>query len=76
MFFREGLHAGRPHFHARHGGSEASYDIHDLSRLAGELPSPIERQLRQWAGEHQQELLANWERARRKLDLRPIEPLK
>jgi glutamate synthase domain-containing protein 3 len=76
MFFNEGLHGGRPHFHARYGRAWASYDLDDLSRLAGELPPSIERLVREWAGEHGQELLENWERARRKFDLRQIAPLK
>jgi hypothetical protein len=76
MFFDEGLHAGRPHFHAVYEGRRASYDIADLTRLDGSFPVRIERLVRGWARAHQAELLANWERARADLQLNPIDPPK
>lgn len=76
MFFDEGLHAGRAHFHAVHDGKRASFDINDLTRLDGKLPVRTERLVREWAWDHQAELLANWERARASLPLNPIDPPK
>jgi hypothetical protein len=76
MFFREGVHASRPHFHARYAGSHATFDAVDLSRLAGSMPPRIERLVRRWAAAHRGELLENWERARCGENPKPIDPLK
>lgn len=72
MFFDEGVHMSRPHFHAWYGGARASFDALDLTRLAGELPPQIERMIREWGRAHREELLANWELAR---EGRPLEPI-
>lgn len=76
MFFDEGRHGGRPHFHAAHAGVRASFDIATLGRLNGRLPPNVERLVRVWAGTHQAELLANWERGRLGEGFEPIDPLK
>ena len=76
MFFDEGRHSGRPHFHASYAGKRASFDIADLSRLDGELPPRVERLVRSWARTHRAELLDNWERGRSDEDFKPIDPLK
>lgn len=74
MYFREGPHASRPHFHALYGGESASFDILDLSRLTGKLPPRIERLVRDWARGHGEELLANWRRGRAGGELERIPP--
>lgn len=76
MFFDEGRHDGRPHFHASYAGKHASFDIADLSRLDGELPPRVERLVRSWARTRQAELLDNWERGRSDEDFKPVDPLK
>jgi Domain of unknown function (DUF4160) len=76
MFFDEGRHAGRPHFHASYAESDAVFDALDQTRLGGELPPRIERLVRRWAKEHHRELLENWERARAEIDLLPVDPWK
>jgi len=38
MYYDEAHHTGRPHFHARYGKDEASFDIKTLELIAGELP--------------------------------------
>jgi hypothetical protein len=76
MYFDESLHSGRSHFHALYGGCQASFDVLDLTRLAGKLPPRIERLVRDWASEHQPELIENWERGRRHQPPRRIDPLK
>jgi hypothetical protein len=76
MFFDERRHAGRPHFHARYAGVRVAFDAADQTCLGGELPPRIERLVRQWAREHREELLANWERARGNLTPKPIDPWK
>ncbi len=76
MFFDEGVHEGRPHFHAVYAEDFAVFDVSSQERIAGELPPRIERWVRRWARLHRQELLENWERARSETALCPIPPLK
>jgi hypothetical protein len=75
IYYDEGQHAGRPHFHARYGGANASIDIEDFSLLAGSLPQRAGRLVIEWAGAHRSELRDNWRRAREHRRLKPIEPL-
>jgi hypothetical protein len=63
-----------PHFHAAHAGLHASVAI-DGTILAGELQARALRFVQEWAQLHQDELLANWIRARNYEPLEPIEPL-
>jgi len=76
MYHDEVQHLGRPHFHAYYAGTTASFDIEDLGTIAGGLPPQARRLVVEWAREHQPELRSNWERARKHLPLRPIEPLR
>jgi hypothetical protein len=76
MYHDEIHHLGRPHFHATYAGDEASIDIESLEILAGELPPRARRLVADWGRDHQDELRANWERARRHEALQPIEPLR
>jgi hypothetical protein len=76
MFFNEDFHPGRPHFHAEYAGIEASFEIASLACIAGVLPARIDQMVKRWAGEHEAELLANWERARGHQPLKPIDPLR
>lgn len=76
MFFNEDFHPGRPHFHAEHAGAEASFELESLQRLAGALPPRIEQMIKQWAREHEGELMANWKRARNHQRLKAIDPLR
>jgi uncharacterized protein DUF4160 len=73
MYWNEGVHA-RPHFHARYGGQAASIGL-DGELVAGSLPRRALALVAEWAVLHQDELLANWERARREEALQSIEPL-
>jgi hypothetical protein len=75
MYYDESHHPGRPHFHARYGNDEASVDIETLEMLAGELPARARRLVIEWARTRQPQLRDNWERARHKRPLVPIEPL-
>lgn len=76
MFFDENFHPGRPHFHAEYAGVEASFEIAGLRCLAGELPPRSEQMVKQWAREHEAELMANWKRARGQEPLKRIDPLR
>ena len=64
-----------PHFHAEYAGSIALIGIRTLSVFSGRLPPRAMGLVIEWATLHQQELLADWERAQAQQDLRPIAPL-
>lgn len=72
MYFRD---HPPPHFHARYGGSEAEINIQTLEVIAGDLPTRAKRLVKEWAEQHQSELLKNWRRARNHSPLHDIEPL-
>ncbi len=76
MFFDEGHHCGRPHFHVEYGEESASFGIARGERLGGVVPPRIERLVKAWARLHREELMANWERARLHQPLEQIEPLR
>ena len=64
-----------PHFHAEYAGSVALIGIRTLAVFSGRLPPRAMGLVIEWATLHQQELLADWERAQAQQDLRPIAPL-
>jgi hypothetical protein len=76
MYYDEAPHTGRPHFHARYGGNEASVDIETLELIAGDLPTRARRLVAEWARVRRFQLRDNWDRARQKQPLLPIEPLR
>ncbi|MBC7343941.1 MAG: DUF4160 domain-containing protein [Clostridia bacterium] len=55
-----------PHFHVKINGGEysASYNIKSLERLAGDLPSHLEREVLKWARANQTLLMQTWELTR------------
>ena len=65
-----------PHFHAKYGGQEVTILINEIEVLEGEIPSRQLKMLIGWAALHQEELLENWNLAKNKQELFPIEPLK
>jgi len=67
-------HHARPHVHARYSGEAASVDF-DGELIAGSLPRRALALVADWARLHQDELEANWERARRDEPLEPIDSL-
>ena len=76
MYHDEVHHLGRPHFHASYAGDEASVDIEAVAVIAGGLPPRATRLVRDWADQHQAQLLENWDLARRHQALHPIDPLR
>ncbi len=64
-----------PHFHAKYGEFIAEINIHTLEIIAGNLPKRAKALVLEWADEHRQELLKNWELARLNFELNKIEPL-
>jgi hypothetical protein len=64
-----------PHFHAEYGDDLALIDIRSLSVFSGRLPPRVLGLVIEWATLHQQELLADWERAQSREQLQQIAPL-
>jgi hypothetical protein len=62
------------HFHAYHAGRRASVSL-DGQLLAGSLEPRALQVVREWASIRREEILANWERARRNEPLLAIPPL-
>jgi hypothetical protein len=62
------------HFHAEYAGEHASIAI-DGTVLAGSLPTRALRLIADWAQLHHDDLLTNWEHARNRRPLAPIDPL-
>jgi len=64
-----------PHFHVRYGEWTAEIDIRTLALLRGGLPPRALALTIEWALLHQQDLLRQWNRARRQQALQRIPPL-
>jgi len=72
MYYKE--HAP-PHFHAKYAGQRAAFAISDLRIIEGILPRRAISLVLEWAFEHREELVENWLRAERRLNLLKINPL-
>ena len=59
MYFSQSEH-GVPHFHAIYGEFNAVFGIDPLVTLEGDLPVRAQRLVKEWAGQHQAELLQMW----------------
>lgn len=64
-----------PHFHVVYQENEALIDIKTLEILEGRLPKRAKTLAIEWAIEHREELLNNWQKARSHETLNRIEPL-
>ncbi len=64
-----------PHFHAKYGSQTGVFSITDLRLAQGQLPKRVISLVLEWAFEHRDELLADWELAWLKKPLRDIPPL-
>ena len=65
-----------PHFHATYGEFEVELAIRRLEIIGGRIPSRALGLTIEWAAQHQDELLMNWELASTRQSLRKIEPLR
>ncbi|MFH1157125.1 MAG: DUF4160 domain-containing protein [Pseudomonadota bacterium] len=65
-----------PSFHARYGGEKVAIEIGSLRILEGNLTPRALGLVIEWASQHQQELLKNWELAKINQVVEKIEPLK
>ncbi len=72
MFYRD---HNPPHFHARYGEAEAAISIRDGQVLWGSLPKRAMAHVEEWRAANVDQLLGDWERARNREPLQPIEPL-
>ncbi len=73
MFWNE--HAP-PHFHVLYGEHEALIDVRDFRVMRGALPRRAMALVLEWAAEHRDELMENWNLCRRLQPPKAIEPLK
>ncbi len=64
-----------PHFHAKYGSYKMTINISDFSILDGYLPPRVFGFVMEWASIHKEELLLNWEAARKEKPLKKINPL-
>ena len=65
-----------PHFHAVYGDLEVLVAINTFAVLAGDFTPRALGLVIEWATLHQDELLADWERAQGQEPLLKIDPLK
>jgi hypothetical protein len=64
-----------PHFHAEYGKQRASFSIQNIALLAGKLPPRVISLVVEWALEHQEELMTDWNLAKEKEPLNKIKGL-
>lgn len=72
MYSRE---HGPPHFHALYAEHEALIDLRDLRVLRGSLPRRAMALVLEWAADHRDELLEDWNLCSRLHPPKPIQPL-
>ena len=65
-----------PHFHARYGAEKVAIEIETLRILEGHLPPRALGLVIEWASQHKNELMQNWELAKNNQAPKRIEPLK
>jgi hypothetical protein len=64
-----------PHFHVRYAEQKATVAIESLSVLEGHLSLRVLGLVVEWASAHRQELMDDWDLARRQQPLNRIAPL-
>lgn len=72
MYYRE---HSPPHFHVRYGDHRGVFTIADLRLTEGWLPKRVVSLVLEWAFEHREELMQDWELAAQRRPLRRIAPL-
>lgn len=73
MFYTE---HNPPHFHARYGREKVAIDIRTLQVLEGRISPRALGLVVEWASQHQDELLQDWELARNERPPKKIGPLR
>jgi len=64
-----------PHFHAKYGRDRAVISVADLAVLKGALPPRALGLVMEWATQHREELMNDWNLARANAPLKSISPL-
>jgi hypothetical protein len=64
-----------PHFHAIYGEHDAAIEIETGKVLKGTFPRRAAKMVKEWAAQHREELLRNWDLARAESALNRIDPL-
>jgi hypothetical protein len=64
-----------PHFHARYGRDQAVISVGNLAVLKGALPARALALVMEWAAQHREELMNDWNLARANSPLKSISPL-
>ncbi len=64
-----------PHFHAKYEDQTGVFSIQDLRLIEGHLPKRVISLVLEWAFEHRNELMENWELLVAKKPLHKIPPL-
>ena len=72
MYFSE---HNPPHFHVEYNEYKASIDIQTFGVLEGRLPSKVLGLVVEWAEDHQNELMLNWDELRTSGKYHKIDPL-
>jgi hypothetical protein len=72
MFYNE---HNPPHFHAIYNDYEAEMDIQTLEIIAGDLPKKVRNLVMEWAIDHRDELMEDWNLLRDKKKPKVIAPL-
>jgi hypothetical protein len=72
MYYKE---HGIPHFHAKYSGETGVFSITDLKIIEGHLPKRVRNLVLEWAFDHRDELLTDWELAKLRKPLQLIPPL-
>lgn len=65
-----------PHFHALYAEHEALIDLRDLRVMRGSLPRRAMALVLEWATEHRDELMEDWNLCSKMQTPKPIDPLK
>jgi hypothetical protein len=64
-----------PHFHVKYAEYVAEIDIQTLKIISGNLPKRAYALVLEWAVEHRDDLMENWNLAREQKNLKKINPL-
>jgi len=72
IFFNE---HNPPHFHVEYNEYKASIHIKTFALMEGKLPSKVLGLVVEWAEDHQDELLENWNNMKETGEWNKIEPL-
>jgi len=64
-----------PHFHADYQGQQAEYDIRTLEVIVGKISNRANALVLEWAANHRDELLENWNKGIIPEKMEKIDPL-